>query len=63
MSVRTRIALGTLCMFNAVTLLALGVIALRFVDGAAAPAVAVVLWIAAASLFVTARRLRHATDW
>lgn len=63
MSVRARIALGTLCMFNGCTLVVLGLIALRFVDGVAAPLGAAGLWVAAGGLFGVARRLRKSTDW
>ena len=63
MSLRARIALGTLCMFNGVVLTALGVMALRYVDGRAGPVGAVLFWVGAACLFSMARRLRKTTDW
>jgi hypothetical protein len=62
-SVRTRIVLGTLCTWNGALLLALGVIALMYVDGLAGKTGAVLFWIAAWALFALARRLRRATDW
>lgn len=62
-SVRTRIVLGTLCTWNGAILLALGVMALFYVDGLPGRAGAALFWIAAWALFATARRLRRATDW
>jgi hypothetical protein len=62
-SVRTRIVLGTLCTWNAALLIALGFIALRYVDGVAGPIGAALFWVSAWSLFALARRLRRATDW
>ena len=62
MSVRTRIVLGTLWTFNALLLVAVGVIAFLFVDGRAGPIGAVLFWMSAAALLVLARRMRR-TDW
>ena len=50
MGVRTRIALGTLCMANMATFVALGVVALLYVDGAAGPIASATLWLAAFGL-------------
>jgi hypothetical protein len=62
-SLRTRIALGTLCVFNACIVTVLGVIALVYVDGLAAPVSAGACWLFAALLWQLAHRLRRATDW
>ena len=62
-SVRTRIALGTLCVFNAFTLTVLGGIALFYVDGAAGPIGAAACWLFAAGLWELAHHLRRSTDW
>ncbi|HWW54321.1 MAG TPA: hypothetical protein VNY84_11160 [Acidimicrobiales bacterium] len=63
MSVRTRIALGTLCVFNAFILVGLGGIALLYVDGAAGPVSATACWLCAIGLSELAHRLRRSTDW
>ncbi len=63
MSVRTRIALGTLCMFNAFTVTALGFMALFYVDGTPGPISAGALWASAGGLIALARRLRQGTEW
>lgn len=63
MSVRTRIALGTLCSFNAFTTAVLGVLALLYVDGVAGKAVAAGLWIGSIGLVRLARRLRREMEW
>ena len=62
MSVRARIVLGTLCTFNAAVLVALGVIAFRFVDGRAGKVGALLFGASATVLVVLARRLRS-EDW
>jgi hypothetical protein len=62
-SVRTRIALGTLCVFNAFILAALGGIALFYVDGGAGPVSAAACWLFAVGLWELAHRLRRSTDW
>ena len=58
-----RIALGTLCIFNAVLVVALGFAALFFVNGAAAPLLAGACWLGAGMLFGLARHLRKGTEW
>lgn len=63
MSIRTRIALGTLCVFNAFIITVLGVIALMYIDGAAAPVSAGACWLSAGGLWELSRRLRRSTDW
>jgi hypothetical protein len=63
MPARTRIALGTLCVFNALTLTVLGLVGLFFVDGLAAPVAAAGLWLAAYGLLRLSRHLREGTDW
>ena len=63
MSVQMRIALGTLCVFNALIVVALGFAALFFVNGGAAPLLAGGFWIAAGLLFGLARHLRKGTEW
>lgn len=63
MSVRTRLALGTLCVFNAFTVTLCGFIALFYVDGVAGPVTAGGLWLGAGSLWGLSRRLRRGTDW
>jgi len=62
-TVRTRIALGTLCVFNAMTVAALGLIALLYVNGADGPLSAAALWLGSTVLWLTAKRLRRSTDW
>lgn len=63
MPVRTRIALGTLCVFNAAIVGALGFIFLIFVNGLAGPVGAVLMWLSAGGLGSLAHRLRRGTDW
>lgn len=63
MPVRTRIALGTLCVFNAAIVAALGFIFLIYVNGRAGPVAAVLMWISAGVLAALAHRLRRGTDW
>jgi hypothetical protein len=58
-----RIALGTICVFNALILLALGFAALFFVNGRAAALLACVFWFAAGLLVGLARHLRKGTEW
>jgi hypothetical protein len=62
-SVQMRIALGTLCVFNAVIIIVLGVAALFFVNGRAAPLLACAFWFAAGLLLGLARHLRKGTEW
>ncbi len=62
-SVQTRLVLATLCVFNGVVLIALGIGSAVFVDGAVRLGVAGALWAAAACLFVLARRLRQGVEW
>jgi hypothetical protein len=62
-SVQMRIALGTLCIFNAMILVVLGGAALWFVNGSAAPFLASALWLAAGMLLGLARHLRKGTEW
>ena len=61
-SLRVRIALGTLCAFNAFTLTLLGILALLFVNGPARYG-AIGFWLGAAGLVWLGRRLRQGTDW
>jgi hypothetical protein len=63
MSVQTRIVLATVSTFNAFLLGLLGLIALRFVDGVAAPAGAATLWLGALTLVAISRRLRRPVEW
>ena len=58
-----RIALGTLCIFNAMILVVLGFAALFFVDGRAAGVLGAGFWVAAGTLSALARRLRSGTEW
>jgi len=62
-SVRTRIALGTLCSFNAFTMAALGILAFLYVDGVAVKAAAGGLWLCSIGLVRLARRLRRDVEW
>ena len=55
--------LATLCVFNGVVLVALGIGSAVYVDGAVRLGLAGALWVAAACLFVLARRLRHGVEW
>ena len=63
MSVQMRIALGTICVFNALILVVLGGAALFFVDGRAAPLIACAFWFGAGLLLGLARHLRRGTEW
>ena len=63
MSVQTRLILATLCVFNGVLLLGLGVVAAVFVDGPMRVVAAAAFWIGSGSLFVLSRRLREGTEW
>jgi len=63
MSVRMRIALGTLCICNAAILVALGAGALLFVNGPAGPVLTGGFWFAAGGLAGISRRLRRGTEW
>ena len=58
-----RIALGTLCVFNAVLCVVLGGAAFFFVNGRAASLLACLFWLAAGMLFGLARHLRKGTEW
>jgi hypothetical protein len=62
-SVQTRLVLATLCVFNGVVLIALGIGSAVYVDGAVRLGFAGALWVAAACLFVLARRLRQGVEW
>lgn len=62
-SVQTRLVLATLCVFNGVVLIALGIGSAVYVDGAVRLGLAGALWVAAACLFVLARRLRQGVEW
>lgn len=62
-SVRTRIALGTLCSFNAFTTAMLGILAFLYVDGVPGKAVAAGLWLGSIGLVRLARRLRRDVEW
>jgi len=55
--------LSTLCVFNAITIAALGFIAVMYVDGIAGPLSAAGLWLAAGTLVWISRRLRRAVEW
>ena len=63
MSVQMRIALGTICVFNAVLLVALGAGAVVFVSGGAAELLAAAFWFGAGLLFGLSRHLRRGTEW
>ena len=63
MSVQMRIALGTVCVFNAILCVVLGALALFFIDGGAAALLAGVFWFGAGMLFGLARHLRRGTEW
>lgn len=63
MSVQGKIVLGTLCVFNGLTLAILGFLSLFFVDGASGPVVAVMFWLTAALLFWLSRWLRRGPEW
>jgi len=62
-SVQTRLVLATLCVFNACTLVLVALLGAVFVDGWARFAAAAVPGLAAAGLFVLARRLRDPVEW
>jgi hypothetical protein len=62
-SVQTRLVLATLCVFNGVVLILLGIGSAVFVDGTVRLGLAGALCVAAACLFVLARRLRHGVEW
>ena len=63
MSVQMRIALGTLCVFNAIILVVIGGVALFFVNGRAAPLLACAFWFGAGLLLGLSRHLRKGTEW
>jgi hypothetical protein len=63
MSTQTRIALGTLCVFNVLILMMLGAGVVRFVNGAAGPILASCLWLTASALIVLSRSLCNRTEW
>ena len=63
MSVRARLVLSTLCVFNSIILLLLGTGSLVFVDGRSRYAVAAAMWIAAIVLVTLSHRLRRGADW
>ena len=63
MSLQMRIALGTLCIFNAMIFFVLGFAALFFVNGRAAAVLGAGFWVAAGMLSGLARRLRKGTEW
>jgi hypothetical protein len=50
-------------MFNGVVLIVLGIGSAVFVDGTVRLGLAGALWVAAAGLFVLARRLRDGVEW
>jgi len=58
-----RIALGTLCVFNAAILVVLGAVACLFVDGRVGPALAGTFWFGTGLLLGLARHLRKGTEW
>jgi hypothetical protein len=62
-SVQMRIALGTLCVFNAAILVVLGAAAVVFVDGRVGPLLAGAFWAGSGLLFGLARHLRKGTEW
>jgi hypothetical protein len=62
MSVRMRIALATLCVFNALTLAAMGLLAALYLEPQGR-VVAGGLWAITAALVLVSRWLRKATDW
>ena len=63
MSVRARLVLSTLCVFNAIILLILGTGSLVFVDGGTRYALAAAMWITAIILLSLSHGLRRGTDW
>ena len=63
MSVRARLVLSTLCVFNAILLLLLGAGSLAFVDGRTRFLLAAAMWIAAIVLLTLSHGLRRGTDW
>jgi type IV secretory pathway TrbD component len=62
-TVQTRLVIATLCVFNGVILLVLGLGVIVFVDGAIRFGLGGGMWIVAAALFVLARRLRDDVEW
>jgi hypothetical protein len=62
-SIRTRLVLSTLCVFNAIILLLLGAGSLSFVDGRTRFALATTMWLAAIVLLALSHGLRRGTDW
>ena len=63
MTAQARVVLATLCVFNGVILVVLGVGTALFVDGIVRLGIAGSMWAAAVGLFVLARRLRHDVEW
>jgi hypothetical protein len=62
-TVQTRLVLATLCVFNGVILLALGLGSALFVDGVMRLGLAAAMWVVAIGLFALAHRLRDAVEW
>ena len=63
MTAQTRVVLGSLCVFNGIILVLVGVGAVVFVDGTVRLAVAGGIWLVAVGLFALARRLREDVEW
>ena len=63
MSIRARLVLSTLCVFNAILLLLLGAGSLAFVDGRPRFVLAAAMLIGATVLLTLAHGLRRGTDW
>jgi hypothetical protein len=62
-SVQMRIALGTLCVFNAAILVVVGAAAFVFVDGRVGALLAAIFWLGSGLLLGLARHLRKGTEW
>jgi hypothetical protein len=62
-SVRARLVLSTLGVFNAILLVVLGAGCLAFVDGRTRYALAAAMWIAAIVLATLSHGLRKGADW
>jgi hypothetical protein len=62
-SVRARLVLSTLCVFNAIILAILGIGSLVFVDGGTRYVLAAAMGIGAILLVALSRGLRRGADW
>ena len=63
MSLRARLVVQAICVWNALILALLGALFLLFGERPAGPVVGVACWAAGVTLFVVARRVGRPTRW